>query len=259
MVTTPGVGNFSTADCGLWTVDFADRTRRLLHIRRISAPLAEHDFVLARLGGHHELVRELAAHHARVRLDRDRLEPATLEDARVGVIHLVIARLRRLVRGVEAVGVLHDELLGAHQAEARADLIAELGLNLVEVLRHLPVGIDLARDERGDDFLVRRPEHPFLLGAVADLEQHVLGGLVAPALLPDIRRLEGGHEQFKRAGAIHLLAHDLLDLAQRAQPQRQECVEPARELADQPGAQKEFVRDDLGLSRRLFQRGNQCL
>ena len=95
------------------------------------------------------------------------LEAAALEDARVGVVHLLVARLRGFVGGVEAVGVLHDELLGAHQAEARADFIPELGLDLVEVLRHLPVGVDLAGDERGDDLLVRRAEHPFLLGAVA--------------------------------------------------------------------------------------------
>jgi hypothetical protein len=41
------------------------------------------------------------------------------------------------VIGMEAVGVLHQELARAHDAEARPDLVAELGLDLVVVDRQL--------------------------------------------------------------------------------------------------------------------------
>jgi hypothetical protein len=47
------------------------------------------------------------------------------------------------------------------------------------------------------------------------------------ALLPDIRRLEGGHQHFQRTGAIHFFTHDLLDFAQGPQPQWHEGVKAA--------------------------------
>jgi hypothetical protein len=41
-------------------------------------------------------------------------------------------------------------------------------------------------------------------------------GVVAPALLPEIGGLDGGHQHRDVAGALLLLMHDLLDLAQHA-------------------------------------------
>jgi hypothetical protein len=46
---------------------------------------------------------------------------------------------------VERIGVLHQEFARAHHAEARADLVAELGLDLVEVDRQLLVAGQLLR------------------------------------------------------------------------------------------------------------------
>ena len=92
-------------------------------------------------------MRVVAADDPGVGLDRERLQPATGEDARVGVVHLFVAGHRAVVGGVERISVLHDEFLGAHQAEARADFIAELDAHLVEILRQLPVGIDFAGGE----------------------------------------------------------------------------------------------------------------
>ena len=56
-----------------------------------------------------------------------------------------------------------------------------------------------------------------------------------------------------RAGAIHLLAHDLLDLAEHAMAERQPGIDAGRFLADHAGAQHQPVRDDLGLGGRLLQ------
>ncbi len=60
------------------------------------------------------------------------VEPAGVEDRAVGGAHILVGRGQALPVGVEGVGVLHDELAAAHQAEARPDLVAELGLDLVE-------------------------------------------------------------------------------------------------------------------------------
>ena len=97
------------------------------------------------------------------------LQAAALEDAGVGVKHFLVVRRRSLVGGVEGVGVLHDEFAGAHEAEAGADFIAELCLDLIEVLGQLAVGTQFAGHQGGDGFLVGRAQHPFLFGAVAGL------------------------------------------------------------------------------------------
>ena len=171
----------------------------------------------------------------------------------------MVADHGRLVAHVEGVGVLHDEFLGAHEAEARADFIAKLHLDLVEVFRELPVAGNLGRGQRGDDFLVRRAEQPFLFGAVAHVEEHVGEGLVAAGLLPDVGRLEGGHQHFERAGAVHLLADDSLDFVQRAQAQRQESVNAAGQLADEAGAQEQFVGRNLRVGGSFLEGGNEGL
>jgi hypothetical protein len=70
-------------------------------------------------------------------------------------------------------------------------------------------------------------------------------------LLPDFRRLERGHEQFKRARTIHFLADDLLDFAQCAQAERQKSINAAGKFANQPGAQQKLVRENFRVSRRF--------
>ena len=144
-----------------------------LEVRGVRTLAALDQAVLAGIRKHHEFVRRTAAHRAGVGLDDLRPEAAPLEDALVGLVHRLVALLRAVPVDVEAVGVLHDEFLGAHEAEARADFIAELGLDLVEVDRELAVGIDLVRDEVGDDFLVRRAEDHLPILPVLDLEHHV--------------------------------------------------------------------------------------
>jgi len=84
---------------------------RLLQVRGVSARGAGGDAVLAGLGEHVELVGELAADVAGVGLDRHGVESAPREDALVGAEHRLVARVRRLHRHVERVGVLHQELL----------------------------------------------------------------------------------------------------------------------------------------------------
>jgi len=50
-----------------------------------------------------------------------------------------------------------------------------------------------------------------------------------------------------RAGAVHLLAHDVLDLAQHAQAQRRPGVDAGGELAQHAGLEHQLVADDLGV------------
>ena len=78
----------------------------------------------------------------------------------------------------------------AHHAETRADLVAELGLDLVEVHRQLAVALQLAARDVGDDFLVRRPGDEIALVPVLDAQQ--LRAVLGPAagFLPELGRLQ---------------------------------------------------------------------
>ena len=66
--------------------------------------------------------------------------------------------------------------------------------------------------------LVGRPEQHLALMAIGDA-QHLLAVIVvAAALLPQLGRLDGRHQQFLRPGPVLLLADDLLDLRSTRKP-----------------------------------------
>ena len=214
---------------------------RLLDVRRIVAALAVHHFVFAGLGRHHELVRVSAAHDAGVGLHGDRTQAAALKNPRVGIVHSLVTGVGRLIVGIEAVCVLHDELLGAHKAEARADFVTELGLDLVKVHRQLAVGVELISNERRDNLLVCRAEHPLFLSAILHVKENFLRRLEPAAPGPNVGRLQRRHEYLQRPGTVHLLSNDVLDLPESPQAKRQKRIQPAGESSNQAGPQQQLV------------------
>ena len=145
----------------------------------------------------------------------------------------------------------------AHQPEARPDLVAELGLDLVEVHRQLLVTGDVALGEIGDDFFMGRAEAVLAAEPVVHLQHQVAHGLPAAAFAPKLRGLDRRHEHFQGAGRIHLLADDVLHLAQYAHAQGRPRVEAGGEPADHAGAQHQLMRDDLGVGRCLLGGGER--
>ena len=79
----------------------------------------------------------------------------------------------------------------------------------------------------------------------------------APRLNPQLGGLHRGHEDFLGARAVHLLAHDVLDLAQHPQAQWKPGVEPGCEPADEPRPDQEPVAHDLGVGGVFPFRGEQ--
>ena len=158
---------------------------------------------------------------------------------------------------VERVGVLHQEFAAAHQAEARAHLVAEFPLDVIEVERQILVGAHIGAEDLRDHFLVGRPVEHLALVPVLDAQHLLAIGVVAVALAPQIGRLDGRHQKFDGAGAVLLLAHDGADLLQHAEAERQEGINAGGLLADHAGAQHQPVRDDLGLARRFAQDGQE--
>ena len=91
--------------------------------------------MLARVGDDLELVREVAADGAGVSGHGPVLQAEAVEDPLVSLEHGLVAARGTFLVTVEGVGVLHRELAPAHHAEARAALVAKLGLDVIEILR----------------------------------------------------------------------------------------------------------------------------
>ena len=231
----------------------------LFEIGCIAALRAPDQDVLAGLAGDHELAGGRAADGPALGLDHRVLEPAAVEDAAVGLVLGLVGGFQPLDVAVERVGVLHQELPGAQHSEPRANLVAELGLDLVQGDRQLLVGVDVAANDVGDHLLVRGAENVDL--AVAVLEDHQVGaeGVEAAGLLPEFLRLKGRHVDFDGPRAVHLLADDLGGLAQDPPAQRQVAVGPAGQFANQPGPDHQAVAEQLGLGRHLLERRNKRL
>ena len=226
-----------------------------LVVRSVAASVAVHERRLAGIGECHELDGGVAANLAGIRHNRQGLEAAALADVRVRLLHVVVGLLQGLLRGIEGIAVLHDELAAAHEAEARAHLVAELVLNLIQVNRKLLIALELVLDEVGHGLLVRGTEDELALVSIGDA--HELGAVhvVTAGLAPHLRVDHDGHEELLGAGGVHLVADDILDLAQRAPSERQIAVKTRSLLADDARPQHEAVARELGLRGVLLERG----
>ena len=194
-----------------------------------------------------------SAHGAGHGVDDDVVQAQAGEDPLVGVAVGLVGGGQAGVVDVEGVGVLHDELAAADDAGAGAGLVAVLGLDLVDDGRQVLVGGVEVLDREGEHLLVGGGQQVVPVLAVTELKQ---GGAVvvpAPGGLVGLGRQEGREVDLLAAHGVHLLAHDVLDLAQRPQPQRQPGVDPGGGPADVAGAHEQAVAGDLGVGRVLAQ------
>ena len=199
----------------------------------------------------------VAADGAGIGGHRDRLQAHALEGAQIGDEHLAIGAARALDIDVEGVAVLHQEFAAAHDAEARADLVAELPLDVEEVARQVAIGFHGALEDVGDHLLVGGAEKHVALVTVPDAQHFGAIGVVATRLAPEIGRLQGRHQEFDGAGARLLVADDRLDPAQNGQPEREPGIDAGRRLADHAGAQHQPVRGNLRLGGVFLQGGQK--
>ena len=157
---------------------------------------------------------------------------------------------------VEGVGVLHREFAHAQEPALRARLVAELRLELVPDLRKRLVRAQLRR-VIGEDLLVGHAEGQVRELAVLQPEHLFTHALPAPRLLPDLLRMHAGKPELLGTDPIHLVADDLLDLAQRPEAERRQRIMPRHQLADQTSADQELVGDGLGVRRIVSQSRNE--
>ena len=222
-----------------------------IHVEQ--APVGKHlGFACRR--ENHEFMRKITADRTGFGQHGDRLQPHARIGPQVGDEHGVVGALGGFEIQIEGIGVLHEELAPPHDAKPRPDLVAEFPLDMVEILRQIPVTANIVAHDLGDLFFVGRAvEH---VAAVAVLEaQHLRSvRIVAPAFAPEIGELHGGHENSLRAGVLHFLVNDVLDPAKDPEAERQPGIDAGACLADHAGAQHQPVRDDLRFRRRFLER-----
>ena len=143
--------------------------------------------------------------------------------------------------------------------ESRANLVAELRLDLIEVDRELLVASHLAPCDVRDHLLMSRADAEFALVAILQSQQFRTEVAPAPGLLPQLRRLDGGHQDLLGTRRVHLLTHDGFDLSQYADAEWQPRVESGREQANQTGPEHQSMTDDFGLRRRFPHRREKRL
>mmetsp|Transcript_53733 Transcript_53733/g.126540 ORF Transcript_53733/g.126540 Transcript_53733/m.126540 type:complete len:357 (-) Transcript_53733:266-1336(-) len=230
-----------------------------LDVGGVVAGGAIHDGVFAGVGDDLEFMRAVAADRAGVGRDGAVLQAEALEDAAVGRVHVVVAAAGGLDITVEGIGVLHRELAATHQAKARAALVAELGLDVIEVFRQLAVAAQLLAGDVGDDLFARRLHDEVASMAVLHAQQFRAHLVEAAGLLPQLGGLDHRHQAFDGAGRVHLLADDLLDLADDPKPHRHVVVNAGAQALDHAGAHHQLVADDLGIGRRFLEGGDEEL
>ena len=189
---------------------------------------------LAGVGQSHVLDGGIATDLAGVSDNGQSLDVAALADVGVGLLHLVVLLLQTLLRGGEAVGVLHDELATAHQAKARAELVAELVLNVVQIDRQLLVGTQLIAHQGRDGLLVGGAQHELATMTVVKAHKLLAIGIDTAGLTPQLGVDHNGHHELLSARSVHLVAHDILDLANRAPSKRQVGIQAGGSLRIMP-------------------------
>ena len=173
--------------------------------------------------------------------------------------HHLITGLGADLVAVKAVGIFHDELATTHQAKAWAPLIAELGLNLIEIFGQLFVAAQVLTGDVGHHLLAGGLDDEIPLVAVADAQQFGAHLVKAPGFLPVLGGLDHGHRQLDRTGTVHFLSNNGFHLVDDAQPHRHVRVDARAQLFDHARPGHELVADHLGIGGRFFESGNEEL
>ena len=174
---------------------------------------------------------EAAAHDADIGADNDRVEPQSIEDARVGLVMELVAVVEASRVEITAVAVFHDELANPDQSTAAPRLVAELGLEVVDEQWELAIAAHQVVQQACDHLLVGHGQHHVAPGAVLEAEQFRADLLVPAALAPQVRRLHHRHLHLLCTNAVHLLPDHLLNPVRHPPSEGEQRVDPRADLA----------------------------
>lgn len=195
----------------------------------------------------------VAADGAGIGAHRDRLQAHALIGAQVADHVAVVGVDRGIAVDVEIVAVLHIELAPPHHAETRADLVTELPLDVVKSERQVLVTVDMRPEDVGDQLFVGGAIQHVAPVPVGDAQHLFAVIVIAPALAPQIGRLQRRHQHRDMARANLFLVHDGLDLFEHLEAQGQPGIDAGGSLLDHARAQHQAMAGDLRLGGRLFQ------
>ena len=229
------------------------------HVGGVAAGGAVNDGVFAGGGDHLKLFGQIAPNGAAVSGHGAVGQAKAVKNLAVGPSHHLVAGLGARHVTVKAVGVFHGELATTHQAKTRAALVAELGLDLVEVFGQLFVAAHFLAHHVGHHLFAGRLDHEVAAVAVLDAQKLRAHLVKATGLLPQLGRLHHGHGHLDGAGAVHFFAHDGLDLADHAQAHGHVVVNTRAELLDHAGTGHQFVTGNFSVSGGFLERRNQKL
>src|SRR6266478_1653971 len=231
----------------------------LFHVCCIVAFVAHQRIVLTRLGNGDKLLRVLATNRPTIGMNDDETQTTTCEDSAIGFAHLAIADIEALGVGIKTIEVLHQKFACAQQPSAWTRLVTELCLKLVDELRQVTIAMNEVDPQQSNNRLVRRAEHHISSLAVFQTEQHRSIHLhtarsVGKLLLPDIPGVHDRHGELLPTCPIHLLTHDLRNLANDTLAQRQEAIHSCCQLAYKASSHQEFLVATLRVVWDLAQR-----
>ena len=100
-----------------------------------------------------------------------------------------------------------------------------------------------------------RAKDELALVTVVKADELLAIGIDAAALAPQVRVDHDGHHELLGVMRVHLVANDVLDLADGAPSQRQIRVEASSLLTNHARAKKQAMARELGLGGILFEGG----
>ena len=125
---------------------------------------------------------------------------------------------------------------------------------MVQVNGQLFVGAQLVAHQGRDGLLVRGAQDELATMTVVKAHKLLAIGIDTTGLTPQLGIDHDGHHELLGAGGVHLVAHDVLDLADRAPCERQIRIQTGGLLADHAGTEQQAVAGELSVRRILFKR-----
>ena len=213
--------------------------------------------VLADLHRGQELLGFEASHRACHGVHRHIIEVETLEDALIGAALVHVGLDETFLVKRKGVGVLHNEFAATNQAGTRTELVAILGLNLVQGNRQILVRGIQVLDQQSEHLLMGRRQQVIGLMAVLQAEDVVAVFLPAVGGLIRLAWQQAGEVHFLGVDGGHFLADDVLDLVQHVQPQRQPGPDAGGRLAQVAGTLQQLVGYHIGVGGVFAQRAQK--
>src|SRR5687768_11243114 len=88
-------------------------------------------------------MRTAPSYCSRIRGNCPKLQPKSVEDLAIGIMHDAIGAVEAFDAGMKGIGVFHHKFTGSHDAEAGPDLVTKFGLDLIKGDRQLTIALDL--------------------------------------------------------------------------------------------------------------------